>query len=229
MSEPTPTPPAPAVPSAPTITPHVEPHTKASVSDAEAATMAGWIKEDLAKGKITQAQADKAFDDLGTPLDQRLTPADTRSDEQRLIDQHFPVGRPEEFSIRYGRPGEHVEMTKELTAFDQSARTWLSGAEFPRELGNSLIVNIEKVVQQTKAMTPEQLESYALVEYAKLGKIFGEGLEDKLTSAGHMVVALDQKTPGLKNLLKSKGIGDNALVASMLIHQAERYHARRGR
>jgi len=27
--------------------------------------MTGWIKEDLAKGKMTQAEAGKAFDDLG--------------------------------------------------------------------------------------------------------------------------------------------------------------------
>jgi hypothetical protein len=41
-----------------------------------------------------------------------------------------------------------------------------------------------------------------------------------------MVEALDAKTPGLKILLKSKGIGDNAMVASLLIQQAEQYWAR---
>ena len=35
------------------------------------------------------------------------------------------------------------------------------------------------------------------------------------------------KAPGLKNLLRSKGVGDNALVASLLIRQSERYWARR--
>lgn len=52
-------------------------------------------------------------------------------------------------------------------------------------------------------------------------------LEEKLRAAGRMVVAIDQKTPGLKNLLKSKGLGDNAMVASLMIQQAERYWARR--
>jgi hypothetical protein len=42
-----------------------------------------------------------------------------------------------------------------------------------------------------------------------------------------MVVALDKKQPGLKNLLRSRGLGDNAMVASMLIQQSERWHARR--
>ena len=118
-------------------------------------------------------------------------------------------------------------MTAEMKQFDHSAHTWLSGAEFPRALGNSLVSTIERVAQQTKAMTPDQLESYGMVEYEKLQKVYGEGLEEKLRAAGHMVEALDKKQPGLKNLLKSKGIGDSAIAANMLIGQAERWHARR--
>ena len=37
--------PVPTAP-APTVTLHVEPHTKAGVSHREAATIAGWIKQD---------------------------------------------------------------------------------------------------------------------------------------------------------------------------------------
>jgi hypothetical protein len=190
--------------------------------------MADWTREDVASGKLTPEAAAKISDDLGTPLDQRSMPADTRTDEQRLIDAHFPVAKPEEFSIRYADPGQPAPpMTKELKQFDTSARTWLSQAEFPRDLGNSLITTISKAAQQTKAMTPEQLESYALVEYAKLEQVYGAELEAKLNAAGHMVVALDKKQPGLKNLLRSRGLGDNAMVASMLIQQSERWHARR--
>ena len=42
-----------------------------------------------------------------------------------------------------------------------------------------------------------------------------------------MVEALEAKQPGLKNLLRSKGVGDNAPAASLLIRQSERYWARR--
>ena len=108
--------------------------------------MAGWIRGDVAKGKMTQAQADKAFDDLGTPPEQRATPADVRSDEVRLLDQHFPAARPEDYQIRYADLGHSPPpMTTEMIQFDQSARTWLSGAEFPRDLGNSLITMIARV------------------------------------------------------------------------------------
>ena len=44
-----------------------------------------------------------------------------------------------------------------------------------------------------------------------------------------MVHELDTQHPGLKNLLKSRGIGDNAMVANMLIAHAQIYHARKGR
>lgn len=38
---------------------------------------------------------------------------------------------------------------------------------------------------------------------------------------------LEQTRPGLQNVLRAHRIGDNAMVASLLIQQAERYHARK--
>ena len=109
--------------------------------------MADWTRQDVASGKITPEAAAKIFDDLGTPADQRVTPADTRSDEQKLIDEQFPVAKPEDFLIRYGLPGQAPPMTVEMKQFDHSAHTWLSGAEFLRALGNSLVSTIERVAQ----------------------------------------------------------------------------------
>ena len=76
-------------------------------------------------------------------------------------------------------------------------------------------------------MTPEQLESYGEAEFANLEKCCGRELDAKLQQAAVMIDELDQKTPGLKQLLKSKGIGDNALVVAQIIGQAERWRARR--
>lgn len=61
----------------------------------------------------------------------------------------------------------------------------------------------------------------------KLQAAYKDTLEDKLRQASRMVEDLEKKQPDLKNLLKSNGIGDNALVASLLIGQSERYWARR--
>jgi hypothetical protein len=68
----------------------VEPHSHSGLSPTEAETMADWTRQDVASG-ITPEAAAKIFDDLGTPADQRVTPADTRSDEQKLVDEQFPV------------------------------------------------------------------------------------------------------------------------------------------
>ena len=223
-----PSPASALTPAAPTVTSQVEPHTKASLSDNEAATMAQWAREDVAAGKITSEQAEKIFNELNTPLEQRGP--DTRTHQQRSLDAQFPAAKPEQYVVRYGEPGQQEPtMTPELKQFDASARTWLSGAGFPRETGNSLVNAIAKVAQTTKAMTPDQLESYGVAEFAKLQKAHGAALEEKLHSAALMIHDLDLKQPGLKNLLRSKGIGDNALVASMLIQHASVYHARKGR
>lgn len=201
----------------------VEPTGQSGVSASEAATIAQWTREDLAAGKLSSEQAEKIFSELNTPLAERSLD-DPRSDEVKLLDQYFASAKESDYLIRYG---PDAAMTPEMQQFDTSARTWLTGAEFPREIGNALIVNIERVAQQTKGMTPDQLEQYGFAEFAKLEHAYGPALDDKLRAAGRMIHELDQKTPGLKNLLKSKGLGDNALVASLLIQQAERYHARR--
>lgn len=90
-----------------------------------------------------------------------------------------------------------------------------------------MITTIERVAQQIQHMDANQLEQYGFDELAKLERAYGETLDEKLQAAAVMIHALDQKTPGLKNLLKSKGIGDNALVVAQIIGQSERWHARR--
>jgi len=150
-----------------------------------------------------------------------------RQADANVTDAVFPPGKPSDYRIAYGLPGQDVPVTPELKQFDTTARTWLSEARFPRDVGNSLVTAIAKTAQHTKDMTPDQLETYGTAEFAKLQKAHGAALEERLQAAGRMVEALDKKTPGLKNLLKSKGLGDNALIASMLIQQAERWHARR--
>ena len=53
-------------------------------------------------------------------------------------------------------------------------------------------------------------------------------MEDRLHQVALMVHDLEQKRPGLKQLLKTGGIGDNALVVAQLIQAARLYHARKG-
>ena len=105
----------------------------------------------------------------------------------------------------------------------------MGSAEFPRDGGNALISQIERVAHTTQGMTPEQLESYGMVEYDKLEKAYGgeDQLQEKLHAAAVMIDALDKTQPGLKQLLQTRGIGDNARVAAQIIGQSECWHARR--
>jgi hypothetical protein len=206
---------APAAPLAPvpTVAPLVEPHSHAGISHSQAAQMIEWEKDNLAKGKISPEEATRRFDALGATAEQRAP--DTRSDAVKQLDEHFPPAKESEYLIRYYTPGQEPPvMPKELQAFDASARKWLAGAQFDRTLGNSFVSTIEKVAQQTKAMTPEQLESYGEAEFAKLEKCYGRELDAKLQQAAVMIDELDQKTRGLNQLLKSNDIGDNALVVA---------------
>lgn len=84
------------------------------------------------------------------------------------------------------------------------------------------------MAQTTKDMTPAQLDQYGADEFVKLQRAYGAALEEKLQSAAVMIHDLDVKQPGLKNLLRSRGIGNNALIVSMLVQQYAIYHARKG-
>lgn len=207
--------PTPTAPAAPVFTPELNP--------SQAETMAGWIKADLAAGKLTPEQAAKSFDELGTPAENRT---DNRSEAAKELDAagFAPADKPEDYIIHYGQ-----EMTPDLKQSDTAYRTWLHGAGFPKDTGNSLVTTIGRVAQQTAKMTPDQLTTYGQTEYAKLQKTYGETLGEKLQAANRMIHAMEERQPGIKALLQSRGIGDNAIVASMLIGQAELYWKRWGK
>lgn len=218
--EPT-TPAATPAAATPTATP-AHPIFTPELNATHAADAAAWIRADLAANKISPEQAAKSFDELNVPMDQRT---DTRTDAAKEQDAAglVPADKPEDYLINYGQ-----DMNPQLKEFDTAARTWLHGAAFSKDLGSSLVTTIGRVTLQTARMTPDQLATYGQTEYAKLEKTYGESLGEKLQAANRMIHAIEEQQPGLKQLLQSKGIGDNAVVVSMLIGQAERWHARRG-
>ena len=110
----------------------------------------------------------------------------------------------------------------------QVTRMWMSTAGMPKNIGDSLVSTISKVAETTKGMTADQLDQYGYREYEKLQRVHGAKPDERLSQAAVMIDDLEQQRPGLKNLLKSRGIGDNALIVNMLIQHATIYHARRG-
>ncbi len=155
------TPPAPSSP-APVTTPTPAPLASGppiELNPAQAEKMISWFTADLAAGRISPEAATKAFGQLGATPEQ-LAP-DQRTDEQKQLDAAFPPAKPGDYIIRYGGPGEDVKETPELKQFDSTARTWLSEAQFPREVGNSLVNAIARAAQQTQGMTRASLNPTA--------------------------------------------------------------------
>lgn len=196
------------------------------LTPSEAEIFAGWIKEDVAKGKVTPEQAATSFNQLSTPAEQRVP--DTRSEDERTLDLLSPAAKREDFSIRYDHLNPHEPVPPEVREFDAAARTWLSESGLPRELGNSLVNIIDKVSRETGQMSEAARERYGHQQYEILEKTYGADLEKKLQRAGEMVQELEKTRPGLNALLRSS-IGDDARVASMLIQHADIYFARKGR
>lgn len=202
------------------------PTQQAALTPAQAQQMSEWIKADVAAGKLTPEKAAAAFQELGTPLDQRGP--DQRTDEEKQFDQAFPTAKPEEYLIRYGLP-DGQPLSPEMKQFDSTARGWLSDAGFARSNGNSLINAITKTVQQTQRMTEAELDTFSAAEYAKLERVYGAHLEEKLQAAAKMIDDLDRRRPGLRHLLRAKGIGDAAEVVNAILLHAPIYAARKGR
>ena len=223
MIDPT-TPTAPTIP-APTLTAPVEPHGQAPVTPNEAATLAQWAKEDLAQNRITPQQADTIFSELNIPLEQRGP--DTRTNEQRLVDEHFPVAKPHEFVIRWNAPGDMTPMSPELKVLDTSARGWMSSAGLPVNVGNSLVNQITKVLQATRGLTESQIEQRGYDEFDKLKQVHGDKLDERLDAVNRLVHAIESTSPGVYRFLTSQGIADDAMVMNILITHAPIYHARR--
>ena len=73
--------------------------------------------------------------------------------------------------------------------------------------------------------TEGELETYGYAEYEKLQRAHGPELDTRLQAAARMIDQLEQQQPSLKNLLKSKGVGDSAMLASSLIAHLGIYHA----
>lgn len=212
-----PTAPAPIIPAPGSLPP---------LTEAQAAKCVEVARQDLAAKKITQAQFDQQADELNMTPEQRAP--DTRTDAQKQIDQQFPPGKAEDFALRMYPPGQEPSVIpQEVRDFETNSRGWLVDAGFPRNLGNTLISTIEKVARTTKAMTPDQLETYRQTELQKMQGIYGDKLDQRLQAADDMIDQLEQTRPGLKNLLGSIGIGKSAMVWNLLIQQAERYHARK--
>jgi hypothetical protein len=180
----------------------------------------------LAKaGNISTLQVAQALNVLRATAEPQV---DARTDAEKVADRDFgPAAKPEEYLLRMYDPGQEPPVIpKQVSAFEANARGWMADAGLPLNLGNSLVTTLSKAIQHTHSMTPEQRESYKDAENAKLEQLFGpDWHETKLKPVAAMIHELDQKRPGLKDLVRAHG--DHAVFLAQLIQAATIYHARK--
>ena len=200
----------------PSFTPHIEPSLPIALSAADQATALGDLKAAVAKGTLTPEQAATAFDELGIPVDERT---DRRSADVKLLDEHFPPAKPEEFLL----PFDDQELPSEGK---QSVRTGLESAEADRTSGNTFVKTVDEVGKQLAAMPEAQRLDYPAKQMALLKQTYGDTLDARFAQAKALIGVLEAKRPGLKALLQS-GVGDSARVVSLIFDLSERWAMRR--
>lgn len=214
---------SPATPTAPA--PFVPP-TKSGLSEAELKSEIAWTKERVANGTLAPEQADKIFFKLNMPVDQRAE----RSEEAKQLDRTFgPRVKDSEICISWTRPGQAPLAVdpKEMQARDANVRGWLVDTGASREHASSTINIIAKSIEHESRLTPAQREAYKEQENEKLRTLFGgqEKLDAALQPAKQMVLELNQKRPGLVEIIQAHG--DHAVFVNQLTQLARIYHARK--
>ena len=205
---------APAQPNggAPELTPHQ-------------VTVMGWLKDDHAKGRMSDAELNTALQQLTGKGAEQLTP-DTRTPEQQEYDRHFPPAKPAHYELPLHDDHEH--MTPEKTAFDNTVRGWLATGLFPREHGSAIAKEAHRVAAKLEHYTEGQRELFRRTEMATLSKIWGADTAKNLSMARAFIREVAEKSPQLVEMLNRTGIGNSAAIVIQCFHQAERLNARNG-
>jgi hypothetical protein len=204
-------------------TPAIEMNTAPST---EAEGFKEWVRQDLAAGKMTREQADTALREIdGTSLAEMAK--DNRNDAQRFHDSQWPPSAPEGYIFpRYDDP---ENITKEMTAFDKTARNWLSTGLFPKEEGSFVAREVNRVAEQIDGFTDAQHELFQRSEMNKLTCIWREDTAKNIATAQAFIKELDAKSGGkIIPFLNASGTGDSSALVIQIYNQALRLSQRNG-
>ena len=220
--------PAAPITTTPTVASQVSLHTWDTFTPTEAAKMIEWERDNLAKGIITPEEAAKRFDSLGATPEQRAP--DTRSDEVKQLDAHFPPAKESDYVLHMYPPGQApAVIPKEDQVFEANARAWMgpSGAGLPVNIGNALVHAIVQSKQATNGMTESQRVQRDYDTFDKLRQAHGDKLEERLDAADRMIHMIEQTHRGVYEFLTEHHLSTDPMVMNMLISHAPIYHARR--
>ncbi|MBK5283206.1 MAG: hypothetical protein JJE16_14105 [Nitrospiraceae bacterium] len=157
-----------------------------------------------------------------------LTPADTRTDEQKLVAAQFPAAKESDFIIQYYPPGQAPPvLPKEKQSLDANARKWMAAMGLSREQGTNMATFIAEAIQQTHPLSANERVAYKERENVRLDRVLGPGWDDQLKPANRMIREVNALHPGFTDFVRAHG--DNAPLIMELIKAATIYHARKRR
>jgi hypothetical protein len=195
------------------------PQTAPPFSAEQLHQMAQW---EIDAGRLTREQADAMLGADGVKPRQAQAVGPTAAE----IDAAFTPAEPHQYQLP-PLAGDDVSNAA-LLAYNKTAREWLHTARFDRERGSSLANEIARTAEATKRMADSDREIHRRTELSKLERLWGDQTQSKIKLARQLVRELEEKTPGLVDLLAESGAGNNSLVIKMLAEQAELLAGRQG-
>jgi hypothetical protein len=188
----------------------------------EALAFVQWIREDLAAGKMTEAQADQALKEVnGQGLDQ-LT-ADKRTGSERAYDEAHPVVKAHDIPWPYAPDQEN---SPEYSAFRNSINGYFVDAGVTKETAAFILKQADAFGHRSEKWDENDHVLFGRSEMAKLECVFGDQLPQKLELARQMVQKLEAKRPGLADWLDTTGLGNDAGVILALANHCARLSTR---
>lgn len=151
--------------------------------------------------------------------------ASTSGAEQEI--DAFAPAKADDFTLP---PGLFPEGVPPPHMVEQSAqfRGWLEEARLPKSIGDFLADEVAKVGNAFSAMGEAEQVLYQRSERAHLERLWGpEETQRKIELARQLVLEIDERRPGLVDLLLDTGAGNSAMVIMNLALHAERLAARR--
>jgi hypothetical protein len=187
--------------------------------------MMGWLKEDHAAGKLSDADFATALQEMAEQADVQLKP-DTRTPSQKEHDATFPPAKPQDYS--FPQHGDPDHMTPDMKAADAMSRGWLATGLFTREHGSALATIADRVAAEIEHYSPEQHELFARSERLTLEHLWGPQTDANIGMVKSFVSEVAEKSPELIHMLNATGLGNSSQVIVQLYHHCERLNARNG-
>jgi hypothetical protein len=192
--------------------------------NSEQKKFVSWLREDHGNKLITDAQLDIGlYEVTGQGIEQLK--GDTRSNAQRAHDAQWPPAAPEAYNFPAYDDPENI--TADQTAFDKTARNWLSAGLFPKEEGSFVAREVNRLAEQMDGWSDWDHDNFQKIQMNQLTCIWREDTAKNIAVAAEYVRDLDAKTGGqLIPFLNASGIGNSSGLVIQIYNQAQRMAAR---